>query len=212
VAKTLVAGVDDAGRGAVIGPLIIAGILLNDRQLITLKEIGVKDSKALSPSRRLELSFEVKKLSAEWDVVELPPSVIDKVVLNGRKYHKLNWLEAKAMATVISKLRPDIAYVDASDVNTTRFANQIAELVSFKLQIISEHHADSTYPIVSAASIIAKVYRDTIIDSLHKKFGDFGSGYSSDEKTRQFIANWIKTKKNIPNFVRRSWKTVRRLL
>ncbi|UCH37010.1 MAG: ribonuclease HII, partial [Candidatus Bathyarchaeota archaeon] len=165
-----------------------------------------------SPRRRSELSLEIKKRSIKWDVVELPPSAIDKVVINGRKYHKLNWLEAKAMATVISNLHPDIAYVDASDVNTTRFANQIAELISFKIQIISEHHADSTYPIVSAASIIAKVYRDTVIESLHKQFGNFGSGYPSDMKTRQFIAKWIKTKKSLPDFVRQSWKTVRRLL
>lgn len=212
MARLLLAGVDDAGRGAAIGPLIIAGILLYDRQLQKLKEIGVKDSKALSPSRRSKLSLKIKKLSVKWDVVELPPFIIDKVVLNGKKYRKLNWLEARAMATVIAKLHPDVAYVDASDVSTIRFAEQIAESVSFKIKIISEHHADVTYPIVSAASIIAKVHRDAVIDSLHKRFGDFGSGYSSDVKTRQFIATWIKTKKQVPDFMRRSWKTVRKLL
>jgi ribonuclease HII len=208
----LIAGVDDAGRGAVVGPLVIAGIMLHDDQLQKLQEIGVKDSKALSPNRRSKLSLQIKKLSVKWDVVELNPATIDKVVLEGQKYHKLNWLEATAMATVITRLHPVIAYVDASDVNTTRFAQQIAESVSYKIKIISEHHADVTYPIVSGASIIAKVYRDATIASLHKRYGNFGSGYSSDVKTRQFITNWIREKKQIPTFVRKSWKTVQKIL
>ena len=207
---TLIAGIDDAGRGPVIGPLVIAGVLLYHYQVPQLQVLGVKDSKTLTPKKRTILSKEIMRL-AKYTWVELSPSEIDTIVLNGKKLRKLNWLEAKAMAEVIEKLKPEVAYVDASDVNEARFAQQIEEFLSVRTRIICEHHADATYPIVSAASIIAKVHRDEAISELRSKYGDFGSGYSSDPKTRKFLSNWLKEKKSLPDFVRKSWKTINQL-
>lgn len=207
----LVAGVDDAGRGPVIGPLVIAGVLFQDNQISKLQELGVKDSKALTPKRRAVLSQEIKRLATRWEVLEISPSEVDRVVLEGRKYRRLNWLEAKAMAEVIKKLRPEVAYVDASDVNEARFGQQIGEMLPFEVKIVSEHYADANYTIVGAASIIAKVHRDKVVALLRERYGDFGSGYSSDPRTRQFLSNWIREKGNIPDFARKSWKTIKRL-
>ena len=207
----LVAGVDDAGRGSVIGPLVIAGILIDEKELSKLVQLGVKDSKLLSPSKRESLAIEIKRVAQKHVVIKLSPAEIDKVVEKGRKLHKLNRLEAQAMAKVIEILKPDIAYVDASDVLEERFKQQILEYLPFKVEIVSEHRADRKYPVVSAASIIAKVERDKAIAELKAKYGDFGCGYPTDPKTLEFLRRCLEDFKEYPEFVRKSWKPAKKI-
>jgi len=202
-------GVDDAGRGCVIGPLVIAGVLIDDETQVKLLELGVKDSKLLSSCRRIKLAEEIRGVAVGTYVVKLSPADIDKVVSSGRRLHKLNRLEAQAMARVVEALRPDVAIVDASDVLPRRYKNHITELLSFPVHVVSEHKADRNYPVVSAASIIAKVERDQEIDTLKARHGDFGSGYTSDPKTLVFLENLLKKHHEYPDFVRRSWKSAK---
>jgi ribonuclease HII len=206
-----IAGVDDAGRGPIIGPLVIAGVLLDDKDLSRLVDSGVKDSKRLSPCRREELAAEIKKLALKYHVAMLSPTEIDIVVETGKKLHKLNRLEAQTMAKVITILKPDVAYVDASDVLADRFKQHVAENLTFKVQIISEHKADAKYPIVSAASIIAKVERDRALSALQEKYGNIGCGYATDPNTIKFLEKWIRKFGSYPDFVRKSWKPAKRL-
>jgi len=207
----LVAGVDDAGRGSVIGPLVIAGILIDEADVPKLVQLGVKDSKLLPTSRREALAIEIKRVAQKHAVVKLSPSEIDRVVEKGRKLFRLNWLEAQAMAKVIELLKPDIAYVDASDVLKERFKQQILEFLPFKVEIVSEHKADRKYPVVSAASIIAKVERDREIAELKARYGDFGCGYPTDPKTLEFLHRLLENFKEYPEFVRKSWKPAKRI-
>jgi ribonuclease HII len=206
-----IAGVDDAGRGPIIGPLVIAGVLVEEKALPLLQSLGVKDSKLLSPQRREQLSAEIRKIAIKWHIIALSPEKIDDIVTNGKKLHKLNRLEAHTMAEVITALEPDIAYVDASDVLADRFGKHIEEKLPFKIKIISEHKADRKYVAVSAASIIAKVERDRLIEELADKYGDMGSGYVTDPKTIKFLENWIKKHGSYPDFVRKSWKPAKKL-
>ena len=170
----LVAGVDEAGRGAAIGPLVIAGVLVKEEDLPKLKEIGVKDSKLLSPHRRETLAAEIKRIVQSYALEKLQPREIDVAVRSGRKLHKLNRLEAQTMAKVIEALRPDRVYVDAADVLEDRFKHHILECMPHRVKIVSEHKADRRYPIVSAASIMAKVRRDAAISALWEEYGNFG--------------------------------------
>jgi len=179
--------------------------------LSKLVQLGVKDSKLLSPSRRESLAIEIKRIAQKHAVVKLSPAEIDKVVEKGRKLHKLNRLEAQAMAKVIEILKPDIAYVDASDVLEERFKQQILEYLPFKVEIVSEHKADRKYPVVSAASIIAKVERDKAIAELKAKYGDFGCGYPTDPKTLEFLRRCLEDFKEYPEFVRKSWKPAKKI-
>jgi len=206
----LAAGVDDAGRGSVIGPLVIAGVMMKEDDLQKLKELGVRDSKLLSPHRRETLAFEIKKIAQKYNVIKLLPKEIDKVVQTGRKLHRLNRLEAQTMAKVIENLKPDIAYVDASDVLEERFKQHILECLPFKVEIVSEHKADRKYPIVSAASIIAKVERDKEIAELKNAYGDFGCGYPTDPKTISFLQQCLEKLGEYPEFVRKSWKPAKK--
>jgi len=207
----LISGVDEAGRGPVIGPLVIAGVLFKENDLPKLVDLGVKDSKLLSSQKRKTLALQIKKLALKWHIVLLSPAEIDRVVESRRKLHKLNRLEAQAMAKVITVLKPDVVYVDASDVLADRFEEHIAENLSFSPKIISEHKADVKYPVVSAASIIAKVERDKVISQLQKKHGNMGCGYPSDSNTIKFLEDWIRKFGSYPDFVRKSWKTAKRV-
>lgn len=210
----LIAGVDDAGRGPIIGPMVIAGVLIAEDRERELIAMGVKDSKLLTPDVRTNLAEKVRGLAAKVSAVEVEPKEIDEAVLHGGKFRKLNFLEAKLMAQVISELAPEQAYVDASDVDEERYAGVIRDSLPSQLKgisLVSKHHADRTYPVVSAASIIAKVRRDEAIHALHGEYGNFGSGYITDPRTMEFLREWRRTHGNYPPIVRLSWKTIKEI-
>ncbi len=207
-----VCGVDDAGRGPVIGPLVIAGILIEDKKINELKSLGVKDSKMLLASARSRLSKEIPTIVDDYHVIELAASELDAVVNRAPKFQRLNLLEAKVMAQVIEKLKPDAAYVDSSDTRTERFKNNILDCLSYAPRIISEHKADINYPVVSAASIIAKVHRDSRIEAIKKEYGQIGSGYAHDPATVKFLRDYYGEHGDFPPIVRRSWKTLKNIV
>ncbi|MCW3996247.1 MAG: ribonuclease HII [Candidatus Bathyarchaeota archaeon] len=206
----LVAGVDEAGRGCVIGPLVVAGICVKSEVLPLLVELGVKDSKLLTAKKREALYPEILKLTQSHHIIKVPPSQIDKVVHSARRLHRLNRLEAQTMAQVIEALKPDHAYVDAADVLAYRFGSHIRECLSVKARIVARHKADRIYPVVSAASIIAKVERDREIANLRAEYGDFGSGYLIDDKTMVFLKRLLDELGDYPSCVRKSWEPARR--
>lgn len=200
-----VCGVDEAGRGSMLGPLVVAGISINKSKVNLLKKQGVRDSKKLSPKAREHLYKKIIQIVDDHCIVKIPPRIIDKSVSN----HSLNHLEAKYMAKVISKLSPSTAFVDSCDVNSKRFGKEISKLTS-NTKIRSYHHADSKFITVSAASILAKVSRDRAITRLSKKY-DIGSGYPSDPKTKVFVKKSIRRNQNL-TFLRKSWKPVKILM
>ncbi|WP_299293096.1 ribonuclease HII [Nitrosopumilus sp.] len=201
-----ICGIDDAGRGSMLGPLVIAGISIEKKNLRKLSALGVKDSKKLSPKKRQELYKSIIQLVDDYYVAKITPRSIDASV----KKHCLNGLEAKYMAKVVSKLDPHTSYVDSCDVNPKRFGKEISTL-SDNHKIKSYHHADSKFVIVSAASIIAKVSRDLAIEKLQKTY-DLGSGYPSDSKTVKFVTKYFQKNKSLPTFVRKSWKPVQAII
>ncbi|MFZ2070665.1 MAG: ribonuclease HII [Halobacteriota archaeon] len=202
-------GVDEAGKGPVIGSLFVAGVLNFDG----LEKIGVKDSKQLSPSRR-EYLAELIEDATEVHVVEMTASEID----GSRTRQSLNVTMVDLFSAVIEWFEPDRAFVDAADVNQERFAANIRlnynRRVKKEIDIISEWKADVKYPIVGAASIVAKVHRDMSIRQLAREIdAEIGSGYPSDPKTIQFLSGLFKEKgANIPPYIRRSWKTVEKVI
>jgi ribonuclease HII len=207
----LVAGVDEAGRGCVIGPLVVAGIAVESEKLLQLKELGVKDSKLLTAKKREELYPEIIKIIHSYHVIKVLPYVIDKHVWCTKTNFKLNWLEAQTMAKIIQQLNPEEAYVDAADVLQDRFGERIKECLTIKPTIISKHKADRTYPVVSAASIIAKVERDREIEVIKGKYGDCGTGYLADEQTTVFLKLMLQQNNgSYPSCVRKSWEPARR--
>lgn len=210
-----ISGIDEAGRGPLIGPLVIAIAAIKKGGEDILEDIGVKDSKLLSPKQREEI-FKILEKSIRYELVIVLPDEIDEAV-NSQKYN-LNWLEADKGAELLNKLDVKLdneikkVIIDCPSNNPHAYKNYFRQKVdNDDIELVVEHKADLKYPIVSAASIIAKVTRDKELEKLKKKFKiDFGSGYPSDPKTKEFIKhNW--SKKEYQHVFRKSWQTYKDL-
>lgn len=200
-------GLDEAGRGCLLGPLVVAGVSVTEGGARKLGEIGVKDSKKLTPSQREALYPEIQRTAKKVRWLGIPPGEIDEVVTRGIRLRKLNYLEAVYFARVIDALGASRVTVDASDVIPRRFRNDIVANLERPCEVAAHHKADRDFPVVSAASIVAKVERDRAVARLREEHGDFGSGYPSDPLTRAFFIDRMKRGEPLPGYVRRSWKT-----
>ncbi|MCS7105839.1 MAG: ribonuclease HII [Candidatus Aenigmarchaeota archaeon] len=200
-----------AGRGALIGPMVICGLVIEKKDEKKLKSIGVKDSKELSVGRRKELAKFIEKIAKTLVVLRIPACRINSYM---DKKINLDKIEAMKMAEIINMIDAKIIYIDSlGNTNASknkRFEKLISEHLTRKdVKLIVENYADETYPIVSAASIIAKVERDKAIEELKSKVKfDFGVGYSHDNRTVEFLKKVLLEYKQKPNFIRWHWDTV----
>ncbi len=210
--KELILGIDDAGRGPLIGPMFLAGVLVTKEQDKFLKEAGVKDSKMLVHAVRLKLAETIKENSLKSHVVSSSPEEIDAFV---ESKSNLNTLEATKTAEIINALNdeksPIKVIVDCPSVNTSAWRNTVLKFIRHpeNLDIVCEHKADVNHPSVSAASILAKVAREDAVGEIRKQFvqyGNTGSGYPSDPATKAFLKKHGKELENSGIF-RKSWQT-----
>jgi ribonuclease HII len=201
----LILGIDEAGRGPVIGPMVIAGYCIEEEKLDLLKSLGVKDSKELTRKQREEIYNEIIKLTDKYKYIIIGPKTIDYYVYR----NKLNYLEFENMIKIIEEIKPDKVIIDSPMVNTKKVIEYIKNNLKINVEIIAENKADKNYPVVSAASIIAKVIRDKEIDKIKEKLNlDIGSGYPSDEKTIEVLK---KDYDKIKDYIRESWMTIKRI-
>lgn len=202
----MICGVDEAGRGPVIGPLVVCGVACGSD--VPLRQMNVRDSKKLSAERREALAPEIQKVCT-YELIVVAAEDIDTT----RKEMTLNDFEARLFATVIEKLHPDVAYVDSADVDEHEFKKAILRALPWDVDVVSKHGADDLFPVVSAASILAKVRRDAEIRKIEQEFGQkVGSGYSHDRETIAFLEAWLREKGALPPHTRASWDTAKRLL
>jgi ribonuclease HII len=228
-------GIDEAGRGPVLGPLVVAGLTALEQ--VDLIEMGVRDSKLLTREKR-ERIFEILTKEHYHGILTVPATSIDKA----RDEMTMNELEVACFASIITSMHRgepvihpllpdgvkfilegpfvefDRVLMDAADVNEERFGDDVLE-ETHRLEniggigFLSKHKADLEFPVVGAASILAKVHRDLEIESLSNEIGkDIGSGYPSDPNTISFLKEYIEENGDIPHFARRSWETSRKLL
>ena len=213
---TLILGIDDAGRGPLIGLMILAGVVLTKAQEAVLKKAGAKDSKLLSHTERIRIGEIIKKNSVSNHIVKAYPEEIDSSIKKGIN---LNTLEAQKMAEAINSLNDGKkqikVIVDCPSINVTKWREKLISFIkhSSNLSIACEHKADYNYVAVSAASILAKVAREEEMDKLRKKYksyGDIGSGYPADPITQEFLKKNGKALADTGIF-RKSWSTWKEL-
>ncbi|MBU4075191.1 MAG: ribonuclease HII [Euryarchaeota archaeon] len=205
----MIAGIDEAGKGPVLGPMCVAGLMVDENKLDNILRLGVKDSKKLTPKKREALSVEIKKFADKIFILEVSPAQIDGL----RKVMTMNEIMVACYVKVLEELKPESAFVDAADVIAERFGENIKKKYSRDLKITSEHKADEKYPIVSAASILAKVRRDELVRNLERTVGkEIGSGYPADPKTITFLESWVKEHGKLPDFARSSWETSKNII
>ncbi len=187
-----------------MGPMVMALVGVKDEGV--LRELGVRDSKKLSPRKREELYDEIRKVADVVLVRRVEPFVIDTFVTeNG-----LNRLETIVAAELITRSGAKKVYIDVPDTDPARFLERIKGLVS-GVEIVAEHGADDRYPVVSDASIVAKVERDRVIRRMEEVYGRIGTGYPHDGETLAFVERWMRRFGRTPSFVRSSWITSRRM-
>jgi ribonuclease HII len=192
-----------------LGPIIVAGICVSKKSISEMIKKGIKDSKLLTPKKRQILFGHVVSIAESICICRINIAEIDFHVFK----NNLNTLEAEAMAITISNMKSDKTYVDSCDVNPSRYQRTISSFLKRNsTKLISMHHADKLNVVVSGASIIAKVIRDSEITKIRVKYGDIGSGYPSDKKTIEFVRQWFRQKNEIPPFARRSWKPAQMIL
>jgi ribonuclease HII len=208
----LILGVDDAGRGPLIGPMILSGVLINKDQERKFKKLNIRDSKDVDHPERVRLSKEIKDNSLGNNIVRVMPIEIDE---GGN----LNTLEAQKMAEVINSLnigkylKEKIkVIVDCPSTNPSAWQRKLMSFIKHigNLEIICEHKADANYVSVGAASILAKVTREQEVAKIKKEYGEVGSGYPSDPYTKKFLAENGKRLKDSGIF-RKSWSTWKKM-
>ena len=201
-----IAGVDEAGRGPVIGPMVMVGAMIDENKIQELKKLNVKDSKLLSPKQRNEIYPKLIKL-VKYHIVILSPEQIDDA-LNSPNMN-LNSLSSIAVAQAINALNPNKAIIDCPSPNTRVYTEDLKVYLKTATAIKCEHKADVNHLIVGAASIIAKVTRDRIIEQIKKQHGiEFGSGYPSDPSTQEFLKN---NHEKYPEIFRKTWETYKKI-
>ncbi|MGV8131089.1 MAG: ribonuclease HII [Candidatus Pacearchaeota archaeon] len=204
-------GIDDAGRGPILGPMYLAGVLIKETENSKLKDLGAKDSKLLIHSQRLKIAKEVKNI-AKFHIVESSPKEIDDAV----ETINLNTLEAKEAAIIINKLNNQKdkikVIIDCPSVNTEAWKNKMVSFIDYtdNLTILCEHKADFNHPVVGAASILAKVSREEAVSKIKEEFGNIGSGYPSDPVTIEFIKSKGRDLEKT-GIVRTSWATWKKM-
>ena len=207
-------GIDDAGRGPVIGPLVLAGCLIDEKVGTKLKRLGVKDSKQLTQKRREFLSEKIKQKAETFEIIVIPPFKIDGENANGIK---LNELEALGCAEIINRINKGFrkikVIVDCPSVSIIKWQDFLKTKIKnlSNLEILCEHKADKNHISVSAASVLAKCIREKEMKKLRKKYGEeMGSGYTSDPATIRFLEKNVKKHQNEGVF-RKTWATWRKV-
>lgn len=206
-----VLGLDEAGRGPVIGSMFIGGYMLEEDKEDFLTDLDVKDSKKLSDKKRDRIEERLEEKGEKF-LKEITASEIDQL----REVMTLNEIETQAFADVIERAEPDKVILDLPEPNPERYIKKVKAELPAKLQdieIVAEHGADDTYPIVSAASIVAKTEREKHIERLHEKYGyDFGSGYPHDPPVKEFLREYFQENGEMPSDTRMSWSSAEKIV
>jgi ribonuclease HII len=206
----LTLGIDEAGRGPIIGPLVMAGVVLEEKGAKRLKRLGVRDSKLLTHKKREELFLKIIEIADSHQTIIVSPQEIDEAVGSVTKELNLNWLEADKTAELINALNPQKVIIDSPSRNIKNYSDYIKRKLKIKIELVAEHKADENHVECAAASIIAKVTRDRGIEKIKEEIGiDIGSGYLTDQLTQQFLEKCFETHGNL---FRKSWIPYRLML
>lgn len=216
-----IAGIDEAGRGPIIGPLVIAGVVFPAGDLDWLEDLAARahpktpraklslDSKDISPRRRRELFDLIETRCFQKAIKVVSAATIDVTRGDGVS---LTDLEAHQMGRIVEELTADTYYIDAASSNADGYRDQVQRLSGkADAHLIAEHKADTNYLVVGAASVLAKETREQVLDDLKAKHGDFGSGYPTDPKTKAFLVRHYRAHRSFPPWVRHSWASIANL-
>ncbi len=204
-------GIDEAGRGCVLGPMVFGAVLVEQAVEPRLRKLGVRDSKKLTKAKRYELAEQLPEHITAWRTVAVPPPELDA--------ESLGEIGKRVIVQLAEQYRPDVLVLDApvpprGIPNYRRDIAQRLEAVGVHgVEIVAENGADDTYMCCAAASIFAKTERDTTLRAIEARAGvPLGSGYPGDPATTDFLREQWTRERTWPDFVRTKWDTCRRIV
>lgn len=203
----LVLGIDEAGRGAVLGPLVVAGIAAEEAGLTELWGLGARDSKRVPRGRRQAVTRAIARCGARGRVVVVSASEVDRDTLTA--------LESAAILELARHFSPARLVVDTpvGPAAIRQFAATVSARTGLPREAICVvPHADRDHPAVAAASLLAKVVRDGYVVALRRQFGDFGWGYPSEARVQAYLASWLAERGALPPICRTRWRCAQDLL
>lgn len=208
----MIIGIDEAGRGSLLGPLVICAAISEAKCEVRLKKMGARDSKLLSPQRREKLAKEMEKI-CKFHLTKITAKELNKLM---KARISLNQIEANAVSRMLAQIEKEVEiekiYIDSPDPNPKKFVERLKISENLRQKVHAARCADVIFPIVSAASIVAKVTRDGEIEKIKKELGyDFASGYPHDEITVEFVRKNIKNP-SVLKYLRSEWRTTKQIL
>ncbi|MGC9071312.1 MAG: ribonuclease HII [Acidilobus sp.] len=197
-------GIDEAGRGSLVGELIIAAFGVPKEREEELVRLGVRDSKELTRRQRESLYWELTRTGV-FAALPITPREIDSENLNRLEERRAWDLIRIVFSRVGGPSLVEAVYIDKFG-ELRELPSKLAR-AGYRGLLVVESKADSNYPVVSAASIIAKVLRDWRIDVLRSMYGVRGSGYPADPETRRWVMAVLSSGWR-PPIIRYSWSTL----
>lgn len=200
----MVVGADEAGKGPVLGPMVAGAVRADPADL----PAGLADSKQLTPARREELATALR----EHPEIRVATARIDPARIDAPETD-MNSLGVEAQAEAVAAVSEsgDSVVADAADTDEARFGRRLREAVEKSgtaVDVTAEHGADESHAVVSAASVVAKVERDRLMADIDTEYDrEVGSGYPSDPRTREFLADYVAEHGDLPACARTTWST-----
>lgn len=203
-------GIDEAGRGPLIGDMVVAGVMANKDVISDLIKDGLVESKQLSSTERREIYHKALSKGVFVVAVYVSPWRIDRENLNKLEVEAIRWIIEVISKTMGGVHNSEISvYIDEVKGKTNIVKQTVLEYLQSRInEIRMESDADKKYPVVALASIFAKVLRDYSINLLEKLFGDFGSGYPADPRLEDWLKSIYLSISKPPLFIRRSWSNL----
>lgn len=205
--------------------MVVCAYACSEENEAELLKLGVKDSKMLTAEKRRALFDPILALG-KASIVERTAAELNTAMDRA----SLNDIEAQQMADALTQLEKNLGaektkktkkstatlhsvFIDTPDPTLATYERRLKRVYNGNAKLVLSHKADQKYPVVSAASIIAKVTRDARIDELKALVGeDFGSGYSHDERTISFLQkHWTNKAHPVHAHVRTHWATAKNL-
>lgn len=199
-------GIDEAGRGALLGPLVVAGVAIERGEEGRLWEMGARDSKTLPRAQRKKVLRTLWQGGLRGWAVVVPPLRIDQ--------ENLTRLEYAAMVELLRKTGAEEVVVDppVGPLALARFLRDLSGEAGLPRERVHGFpHADAQHPVVAAASLLAKVVRDGYVVALRREYGDFGWGYPGERKVQEFLRGWLEKHGELPPVCRKRWRSVQTL-
>lgn len=203
-----IVGIDEVGRGLVIGLMVIVVVVVDENSFLKFEELKVRDFKKLILKRWEKFFNEIFGVLDDYVIFELFFDVI------GFREGMFNEFEVENFVKVLNlfKVKFDVIYVDVVDVDEECFVREFGERLNFEVEVVVKYKVDDIFFVVLVVLIFVKVIRDRVVEKFKEEYGEIGFGYLSDLRMRVFFENYYWEYGEFLLIVRKGWKMLKKIV